>query len=69
MGDDRIINNAVIGFTGTLISLSDPTCKMVETLNFFNIKFINNENNFLSLSHGCRNDVAVLDLMLMQCVS
>ena len=30
-------------------------------MNFFNINFNNNENKFLSLAYGCRNDVVVLD--------
>ena len=30
-------------------------------MNFFNINFNNNENEFLSLAYGCKNDVAVLD--------
>ena len=33
----------------------------METLNFFNINFNDNENKFLSLAHGCRNNVAILD--------
>ena len=33
----------------------------METLNFFNINFNNDENKFLSLAYGCRNDVAILD--------
>ena len=30
-------------------------------MNFFNINFNNNENKLLSLAHGCRTDVAVLN--------
>ena len=30
-------------------------------LNLFNINFNNNENNFFSVAHKCRNDVFVLD--------
>ena len=34
----------------------------METLNFFNINFNNNnENKFLSLAYACRNNVPVLD--------
>ena len=44
----------------------------METLNLFHINFNNNEHKFLSLVHGCRNKVAILDaiaLMLMKCLS
>ena len=58
---DRIINNDIIGFTETLINLSNSTCKITETLNFFTIHFKNNQNKFLSLAYGCRNEVAVVD--------
>ena len=30
-------------------------------MNLFNINFNNNENKFLSLAYGCRNNVAVLN--------
>ena len=33
----------------------------METLNFFKINFDNNENRFLSLAYGCRNNVVILD--------
>ena len=33
----------------------------METLNFFNINFNNNENKFLILAYACRNNVPVLD--------
>ena len=39
--DNRIINNGIIGFTETKINPSDSTCKIMETLNFFNINFNN----------------------------
>ena len=55
------MNNDIIGFTETQISSSDSSCKIIETLNLFDINFNNNENKFLSLVYGCRNDVAVLD--------
>ena len=61
VSDNRIINNDVIGFTETQIKASDSTCKIIETLNFFNINFNNNKNKFVSLSYGCRSDVAVLN--------
>ena len=33
----------------------------METLNFFSVNFNNNDNKFLTLGYGCRNDVALLD--------
>ena len=56
VSDDRIKNNDIIGFAETQINLSYSTCKIIETLNFFNIRFNNNQNKFLSLAYGCRND-------------
>ena len=47
--------------TETQISLSDSTCRLVQTLSFFNLNFKNSENKFLSLAYGYRNNVAVLD--------
>ena len=41
VSDDRIKNNDIIGFRDTQINPSDSTCKMMETLNFFNINFHN----------------------------
>ena len=64
VSDDRIINNDIIGFAETQINLSDSTCKIIETLNFFNIHFNNNQNKFLSLAYGCRNEVAVVRNMI-----
>ena len=61
VSDNRIINNDVIGLTETQIKQSGSTCKIIETLNLFNINFNNNENKFLTLAHGCRSDVAVLN--------
>ena len=58
--DKRLINNDIIGFTETQINPSNSTCKIIKTLNFFNINFNNNENKFLSLAYGYRN-VVVLD--------
>ena len=52
-----IINNDIIGFTETQINPSDSTCKIIETLNLFNINFNSNENKFLSLANKWRNDV------------
>ena len=46
--DDRIIN-IDIGLTETQINPSDYICKIIETLNFFNTNFNNNENNHLSV--------------------
>ena len=61
VSNNRIINNDVIWFTETQISSSDSSRKIIRALNFFDINFSNNENKFLSLDYGCRNDVAVLD--------
>ena len=58
---DRIINNGIIGLTETQINQSDSTCKIMETLIFFNINFNNDDNKFLSLAYACRNNVAILD--------
>ena len=44
VSDRRIINNDIIGFTETHISLSDSTCKIVETFNFFNLNFNDSED-------------------------
>ena len=55
------LNNDIMGFTETLISLSDSTCRIVKTLNFFNLNFNNSEDKFLSLAYEYRNNVAVLD--------
>ena len=55
------MNNDFIEFKETQINLWDSTCKIIQGLNFFNINFNNNENEFLSLAYGCKNDVAVLD--------
>ena len=54
------MNNGIIGFTETQISMSDSTCKIIETQNFVNIDFDKNEKN-LNITYGCRNDVPVLD--------
>ena len=61
VSDNRIINNDIIRFTEAQIKSSDSTCKVIETLNFFDINFSNNESIFLSLAYGCRNDDAVLN--------
>ena len=61
VSDDRIINNDIIGFAETQINLSDSSCKITETLNFFNIHFNNIQNKFLRLAYGCRNEVVVVD--------
>lgn len=44
-----------MGFTEAQIKSSDTTCKIIKTLNFFNVNFNNNENN------GYRNDVGALN--------
>ena len=54
--DNIITKTDVIRFTETQIRLSDSTCKIIGTLNFFN----KIENNLLRLACGCRNNVAVL---------
>ena len=60
VSNKRLIND-IIGFTETQINPSNSTSKIIKTLNFFNINFNNNENKFLSLAYGCKNDVVVLD--------
>ena len=55
------MNNDIIGLTETQISLLDSTCRIVETLKFFNINFNNSEDKFFILAYGCRNNLAVLD--------
>ena len=59
------MNNDIIGLTETQISLSDSTCRIVETLNFFNINLNNSEDKFLSLAYGCRSNIAVSDTNLI----
>ena len=61
ISDNKIVNNDMIGFTEKQIKPSDSTFKIMDTLNLFNIKFNKNENKFLSLAYGCRNDVPVLN--------
>ena len=51
--DNRVMNNDIIGFTETQINPSDSTCKIIETLNLFNISFNKNENKFLRLIYEC----------------
>ena len=46
VNDDRIIYNDIIGLTETQINLSDSTCNIIATLNFFNIHFNKNQNKF-----------------------
>ena len=41
--DSRITNNDIIALTETQISLSDSTCRIVETLNSFNINLNNSD--------------------------
>ena len=61
VSDDRVVSDDIIGFTDTQINPSDSACKIFKTLNFFNIDLNNNENRFLSVAYGYRNDVAVLN--------
>ena len=60
VSDNRIMNNDITGFIETQIKPSDSTCKIKETFNFSNINFNNNENKFLSLLYGYRNNVSAL---------
>ena len=46
VSDSRIMNNDIIGLTEAQISLSDSTCRIVETFNFFNLNFNNSEDKF-----------------------
>ena len=61
VSDNRIVNNDIIRFTETKIKPSNSNSKIIKTFNFVNINFNNNENKFLSLAYGCRNDVALLN--------
>ena len=61
VSDNRIVNNDIIRFTETQIKPSNSNSKIIKTFNFFNINFNSNENTFLSLAYGCRNDVALLN--------
>ena len=56
-----MINNDIIGFTETQIIPLDSTYKITGTLSFFNFSFNSDENKFLSLAYGCRNNFAILD--------
>ena len=53
VNDNRVMNNDIIEFTETQINPSDSTCKIIETLNLFNISFNKNENKFLRLVYEC----------------
>ena len=57
VSDDRIMNNGVMGFRETQMNPSDSTLEVIETLNFLNINFNNNENKVLSFAYVCRNNV------------
>ena len=50
VSDNRGMDNDIIGFTATQINSSDSTCKIIDTLNFFNINFNNDESKILSLA-------------------
>ena len=54
VGDDRKINNDIIGFRETQINSSDSTCKLMKALNFFNINF-NNDENSVQMQQLCWN--------------
>lgn len=41
----------------TQINPSDSTCKIIQTLTFFNIDFNNNENRILTLAYGYRHGI------------
>ena len=58
---DRIANNDILIFTKTQSNPSYSTCKIIETLNLFNIRFNYKENIFFKFSLRMENDVAVLD--------
>ena len=53
VNDNRVMNNDIIEFTETQINPSDSTCKIIETLNLFNISFNKNEKKFLRLVYEC----------------
>ena len=62
VSDDRIINNDIIGIPEIQIRPWYSVYKIMETLNFFNIKFNNHENKFLlGLAYGYRNNSSILD--------
>ena len=63
VSDNRIINNDIIGFTETQIKPLYSTCKIIGKLNLFNINFNNIKNKFWSLTYGCRNGVADLNIL------
>ena len=50
VSDNEIINNIIEFFNPP-----DNTCKIIETLNLFNISSTNNENKILRLTYRCRN--------------
>ena len=58
---DRTINSDIIEFTETQIHPSNSTSRIIELLNFFNIKLKNNKDEFLVLAFGCKTDVVVVD--------
>ena len=58
VGDNEVINNGIIGFTETQVIPSDFTCKISETLNFFNFNYNNNKNKSFKLAYGCRNNAS-----------
>ena len=50
LSDNRVMNNDIVGFIETQIKSSDFTYKIIQTLNFFNINFVNNENKIFKFS-------------------
>ena len=48
-------------FTETQIKPSESTRKIIESLNFLDINFNNNEKKVLGLAYGCRNDVNLVN--------
>ena len=49
LSGNRVINNDIVIFTETHMKPSNPACKIIETLNLFDINFNNNE--FLSFKY------------------
>lgn len=55
--DNTIITNNKIGFTETEIKSSDPTCKIIQVLTFFNISLNKNEKKLLSLVYQFKKEM------------
>lgn len=54
---DNTITNNKIGFTETEIKSSDPTCKIIQVLPFFNISLNKNEKTLLSLVYQYKKEM------------